>query len=155
MVNGDDVTMYALAAEHTLKDIVRWNGDRGASYFFQAELPYDVEAYPYSGYNVTGAVTEHVSYGAGVYHFFRDYPVVVESAITCPPALESSFHDPLAVFLNGNGSILHILNDKVCQPLAELYGGCVMVLKVSWCGVIATTRARRPRSPRGPASHRR
>ena len=112
VVNGDDVTMYALAAEHTLKDIVQWNGDRGASYFFQAELPYDVKTYPYSGYNVTEAVTEHLSYGAGVYHFFRDYPVVVKSAITCPPALESSFHDPLAVFLNGNGTILHILNDK-------------------------------------------
>ena len=37
----------------------------------------------------------------------------MQSAITCPPALESSFHDPLAVFLNGNGKCLHIINDKV------------------------------------------
>jgi len=27
VVNGDDVTMYGLAAEHTLQDIVQWNGD--------------------------------------------------------------------------------------------------------------------------------
>ena len=47
-----------------------------------------------------------------VYHFFRDYKVTVQSAITCPKALEGSFFDPLAVFLNGNGTCLHIINDK-------------------------------------------
>jgi hypothetical protein len=26
IVNGDDVHMYALAAEHCLKDLVKWNG---------------------------------------------------------------------------------------------------------------------------------
>ena len=112
VVNGDDVTMYALAAEHTLKDIVQWNGENGASYFFQAELPYDVKTYPYAGYAVGVDVKTHLSHGAGVYHFFRDYKVTVQSAITCPPALEASFFDPLAVFLNGNGTILHIINDQ-------------------------------------------
>ena len=66
------VTMYGLAAEHTLKDIVLWNGDRGSSYFFQAELPYDVKTYPYAGYHVADDVDTHKSYGAGVYHFFRE-----------------------------------------------------------------------------------
>ncbi len=79
---------------------------------FQSELPYDVKSYPYSGYTVADDVETHVSYGAGVYHYFRDYNVTVQSAIACPTALESSFHDPLAVFLNGNGKCLHILNDK-------------------------------------------
>ena len=55
---------------------------------FQSELPYDVPSYPYSGYNVTADVKAHTSYGAGVYHYFRDYKVTVQSAITCPPALE-------------------------------------------------------------------
>ena len=55
---------------------------------FQSELPYDVPSYPYSGYNVTAGVKAHTSYGAGVYHYFRDYKVTVQSAITCPPALE-------------------------------------------------------------------
>ena len=31
-------------------------GERGACYFFQAELPYDVQTYPYSG------VSEAISY---------------------------------------------------------------------------------------------
>ena len=39
IVNGDDVTMYSLAAEHTLEDVLRWNGERGRTFFFQAELP--------------------------------------------------------------------------------------------------------------------
>ena len=34
--------MYGLAAEHTLQDIVQWNGVRGATFFFQAEFPYGV-----------------------------------------------------------------------------------------------------------------
>ena len=50
IVNGDDVIMYGLAAEHTLKDVVLWNGDHGATFFFQSELPYDVRDYPYAGY---------------------------------------------------------------------------------------------------------
>jgi hypothetical protein len=104
--------MYGLAAEHTLRDIVLWSGERGASYFFQAELPYDVRSYPYSGYTVASHVQAHESYGAGVYHFFRDYNVTVQSGISAPTALELTFHSPLTVFLNGKGTILNVLNDK-------------------------------------------
>ena len=43
-----------------------------------------MKAYPYSGYAVADGVTSHLSHGAGVYHFFRDYKVTVQSAITCP-----------------------------------------------------------------------
>lgn len=41
-VDGDDVTMYSLAVEHTLKDLTVWNGERGRTYFYQSELPYGV-----------------------------------------------------------------------------------------------------------------
>lgn len=41
VVNGDHVTAYGLAAEHTLEHIVDWKGDYGATYFYQAELLYD------------------------------------------------------------------------------------------------------------------
>ena len=40
-VFGDSVTMYGLAVEHTLRDLVRWSGSHGQTFFFQAELPYD------------------------------------------------------------------------------------------------------------------
>eukprot|EP00928_Gymnodinium_smaydae_P065649 TRINITY_DN48752_c0_g1_i1.p1 TRINITY_DN48752_c0_g1~~TRINITY_DN48752_c0_g1_i1.p1 ORF type:complete len:603 (-),score=82.03 TRINITY_DN48752_c0_g1_i1:273-2081(-) len=115
-VNGDDVTMYGLAAEHCLEDNLQWNGDRGATYFFQSELAYDVsQDYAdkgYVGYRVKDSVQQHSAMGVGVYHYFRDYPVVMRTAIVAPAHLEASFVNPLTVFLNGQGTIQHILNDK-------------------------------------------
>lgn len=115
VVNGNDVKMYGLAVEHALTDQVQWNGERGQTYFFQSELPYDVPLEygdkGYCGYRVAPSVTEHNAYGVGVYHFFRDAKVVVPTGIVAPAALEGNFVSPLAVFLNGNGTILHILNN--------------------------------------------
>jgi hypothetical protein len=116
VVDGDDVTMYGLAAEHTLQDIVQWNGDRGAVYFFQSELPYDVTQdfadKGNVGYRVGDQVTEHVAIGVGVYHYFRDYPVTLPTGIVAPKALEASFVAPFASFLNGLGVMQHVINDK-------------------------------------------
>jgi hypothetical protein len=121
VVNGDDVTMYGMAGEHLLQDIVQWNGERGATYFFQSELPYDVnQSYGdagYAGYSVAQNVKEHKGYGIGVYHYFRDHTVVVKSGIKCPTDLESSFYYPLSVFLNGKGTVSHVLNDKGAASL--------------------------------------
>lgn len=116
IINGDDVTMYGAKAEHTLQDQLQWNGERGASYFFQSELPYDVtQAYGdsgYAAYRVKSTVTTHTAYGTGAYHFFRDYAVVVKSGIVAPVDLEESFVSPLAVFLDGKGVMQHVINDK-------------------------------------------
>jgi len=123
VVNGDDVTMYSLAAEHTLQDLVKWNGERGAVYFYQSELPYDATqdygTKGYAGYRVAEGVTSHLAYGVGVYHFFRDFEVTVASGIVAPRALEDSFVAPLGVYLNGQGTILHVINDKGATTKAE------------------------------------
>lgn len=98
-----------------MDDLVQWNGDRGATYFFQAEYPYDVtQNYGdnYIAYRVADNVTSHKGFGVGVYHFFRDYPVTVQSGIVCPTALESSFESPLGVCLNGLGTMKHIINEQ-------------------------------------------
>eukprot|EP00966_Prymnesium_polylepis_P007919 182407-Prymnesium_polylepis.1 len=42
VVDGDDVTMYGLAVEHTEEDLTLLNGERGQTYFYQSELPYGV-----------------------------------------------------------------------------------------------------------------
>jgi predicted heme/steroid binding protein len=114
IVNGDDVAMYGLSAEHSLTDQVQWNGERGATYFFQAELPYDVtEAFGenhFAGYRVGNEVTQHKAYGLGVYHFFRDYPVVVDAGVVAPGHLADSFISPLSVYLNGQGTMKHVFN---------------------------------------------
>ena len=43
VVDGDDVTTYGLAVEHTLEDLTVWNGEGGQVFFYQSELPYDVD----------------------------------------------------------------------------------------------------------------
>ena len=120
IVNGNDVTMYGLFVEHLLQDLVIWNGEGGRTFFYQSELPYDVaQASPddsiYNrstvGYRVAPTVTNHDGYGFGVYQFFRDYPIVVDRAISVPSSLVSRIRSPLSVFLAGQGTILHIIND--------------------------------------------
>ena len=66
----------------------------------------------YCGYRVAPHVQKHGGWGVGVYSFFRDDAVTVESGIVCPSALEASFVAPLTVFLSGKGGIKHVINDK-------------------------------------------
>eukprot|EP00929_Paragymnodinium_shiwhaense_P093752 TRINITY_DN53_c0_g1_i8.p1 TRINITY_DN53_c0_g1~~TRINITY_DN53_c0_g1_i8.p1 ORF type:complete len:760 (-),score=142.06 TRINITY_DN53_c0_g1_i8:520-2799(-) len=117
IVNGADVTMYGMKTEHCLTDQLQWNGEGGKTFFFQSEMPYDVTQANfgdkgYCSYRVADDVKQHEAYGVGTYHYFRDHPVTVESAIVAPVHLEQYFVAPLAVFLNGLGTMKHILNDK-------------------------------------------
>lgn len=117
VVEGDDVTMYGLAVEHTLEDNVIWNGERGRTYFFQCEFPYDVTQANFgdkgfAAYRVAPQVTRHEAYGAGAYHYFRDEAVKVKSAIVCPSSLEDNFHSPLSVYLNGMGTVSYLVNQR-------------------------------------------
>lgn len=132
-VNGDDVTMYGLAVEHTLQDQVQWNGDRGSTYFFQAEMPYDGNQSfgdNYVGYRVAENVEQHAGYGLGIYHVFFDHPVVMRTGISVPTHLESSLVAPLGVFVNGQGTMLHIVNDKGEKTQSDGSNGAVVRW---WC----------------------
>jgi len=116
-VNGNNVIFYGLAVEHTLGDLVVWNGNGGKVYMFQAEYPYGVTQASYGdkgyvAYRVGAHVTSHECYGAGIYHYFRDHAVTVKTGISCPSAVEHSFKYPLGVFLNGLGTMNYIINNK-------------------------------------------
>ena len=81
-VNGENVIAYGLAVEHTLEDLVRWNGDFGKVFFYQSELPYDVTQDNFGdkefvSYRVGDNVSHHEAYGIGSYTFFRDNNVKV------------------------------------------------------------------------------
>lgn len=56
VVYGDNVKAYGLKSEHTLKDLVQWNGENGLTIMYQSELPYDVDVdfgdNGYAGYRV-------------------------------------------------------------------------------------------------------
>jgi len=41
-INSLNVIGYSLACEHTLKDMLVWNGNGGRAYFYQSEFPYDI-----------------------------------------------------------------------------------------------------------------
>lgn len=116
IVNADDVSMLGWSAEHTLHDQVQWNGERGASYFLQVELAYDVDQSfvdaGHTGYRVAPHVQSHVAYGIGIYHYMRDHEITVRTGVVAPPHLEGSFHQPFGVFLNGSGVMNHLINDK-------------------------------------------
>ncbi|WEK55042.1 MAG: Ig-like domain-containing protein [Candidatus Cohnella colombiensis] len=123
IVNGNDVTIYGLFVEHFHEYQTLWNGERGKMYFYQCEIPYDVpdqESWMsnygtvngYAGYKVADSVNVHEAYGLGVYSFFRDVPVKLESAIEVPDKPGIKIHHANTVFLNGFGEVTHIVNSK-------------------------------------------
>ena len=129
VVNSSSVIAYGLAVEHTLQDLVQWNGDDGKVYFYQSELPYDVtnEQFGepgYTGFRLNSTVTSFTGSGMGIYSYFRDYSVTVESGIVTPSVNGIQITNPLTVFLNGQGEIVHVLNeqgDSVSYPAEASY----------------------------------
>jgi len=124
-VIGDDVVFYGLAIEHTLQDQLRWSGERGRTYYYQCELPYDVTraadwrgARGFVGYRVLPGVRQHEAHGVGVYSFFRDAEVWASAGIRAPAAVERSFVSPFSRHLDGNGGISSVINGKG-QPTRE------------------------------------
>mmetsp|Transcript_64197 Transcript_64197/g.139487 ORF Transcript_64197/g.139487 Transcript_64197/m.139487 type:complete len:635 (+) Transcript_64197:117-2021(+) len=117
-VNGDNVIMYGLFAEHVLHDQVVWSGENGKTFFFQCELPYDVTQQNfgepgYGGYVIGPHVQKHAVHGAGVYCFFADYDVHAKSGFKAPEDRTAiTTENIFCVFLNGRGGINHVLNDR-------------------------------------------
>lgn len=129
VVNGDDVSAWGLFVEHYQKNQVIWNGNGGSTFFYQSELPYDPPTQAdwmdgsrngYASYRVADTVTTHTATALGVYSFFTSgAPIDVESAIQVPLRNGVQLHNMVSVFLAGNGSISHVVNDQG----AALVGG--------------------------------
>ena len=113
VVDGDDVTAYGLAVEHTDQDQVIWRGERGRTYFYQCELPYDVNQTMfgdkgYAGYRVAAAVKKHKGEAIGIYSYFRDYECLVPAAIVAPYTDEVLFANAFTKKLRGHDGILSV-----------------------------------------------
>ncbi|WP_100444261.1 hypothetical protein [Glycomyces xiaoerkulensis] len=120
IVNGDDVTAYGLFAEHYQEHQVIWSGERGRTYFFQNEMPYDPPdnatwregADGWASYKVDDGVTEHAAWGVGGYCFFNDNPgVVADRVFEVPDRDGVRFTSLAAVSLGGVGTIRNVIND--------------------------------------------
>uniref|UniRef100_A0A7S4PZK0 Pectate lyase superfamily protein domain-containing protein n=1 Tax=Alexandrium monilatum TaxID=311494 RepID=A0A7S4PZK0_9DINO len=112
-VNGDDVTVYGLAVEHTMENQVEWRGEAGRVYFFQSELPYADEAYGQqerSGYSVDYSVRKHTAYGLGVYIVSAFTPLMVDSAIRAPPSAQITN----ALAWSNGGSVAQFTHGVIC-----------------------------------------
>ncbi len=122
IVNGDDVTMYGLFVEHYQKYQTIWTGNRGRTYFYQNEMPYDPpnqaawmngSTRGYAAYKVANSVTNHEAYGLGSYCYFNMNPsVVADRAIEAPNNPNVRFRSMVAVSLGGNGTISRVVNDR-------------------------------------------
>jgi hypothetical protein len=120
VVNGANVTFYGLAVEHYQAVQTQWNGNGGADYFYQSEMPYDPpqqsswmdgssDGYP--SINVASGVTAFKGYGLGIYCFFDvNSSIVSANAITAPNLSGVQFNDMVTVSLGGTGTISHIIN---------------------------------------------
>ena len=144
VVDGDDVTAYGLAVEHTDQDQVRcgvlpslaaalacerrlrhlhavdatraqviWRGERGRTYFYQCELPYDVNQTMfgdkgYAGYRVDRAVKKHECVAPGIYSYFRDYACLVQAAIVAPDTAGVTFTNAFTKKLRGHEGIASV-----------------------------------------------
>ncbi|MBE1878561.1 RICIN domain-containing protein [Myceligenerans pegani] len=121
VVNGDDVTFYGLFVEHYQQYQTIWNGERGRTYFYQNEMPYDPPnqaAYMngatrgWAAYKVGDHVTTHEAWGLGSYAFFNVDPSIVnDRAFEVPNRSGVRFHDMVTVSLGGNGTIAHVINN--------------------------------------------
>ena len=117
IVNGDNVTAYGLAVEHTLEDLVQWNGENGKIHFYQSELPYDVTQQQFGdqgfvSLRVASNITKFTSHGMGAYSFFRDHSVAVHNGFLIPSSPEISCTNTFTIWLSGKGQITHVLNGQ-------------------------------------------
>ena len=122
IVNGSDVTIYGLFVEHHQQYQVLWNGERGRTYFFQSEIPYDPprqsdwtsapKTNGWAAYKVADNVKDHQAWGFGIYSVFRHPNVDLSRAIEAPERSTVQFHHMITVALDNLGEITHIINDS-------------------------------------------
>jgi hypothetical protein len=120
IVNGNDVTAYGLFVEHHQKFQVVWNGERGRTYFYQSEIPYDPpdqsswRSAPnrngWASYKVADTVHTHEAFGLGIYSVFRHPDVTLTQAIEVPERSTVRFHHIITVALDNLGEISSVID---------------------------------------------
>lgn len=122
LVNGDDVTIYALMVEHFQEYQTIWRGENGKVIMYQSETPYDVpkqsdymshdgKVNGYASYKVDENVEIHEIWGFGIYSYNRDAVVEIHSAVELPWKEEIRAHHVCAVMITGNPGISYVINE--------------------------------------------
>ncbi len=121
VVNGNDATIYGLFVEHHQQFQVLWNGERGRTYFYQSEIPYDPpnqavwksapDVNGWASYKVDDRVHTHEAWGLGVYSVFTYPQVELTRAIETPVTPAVRFHHMTTVALETKGGIERVIDD--------------------------------------------
>lgn len=122
IVNGDDVTIYALMVEHFQEYQTIWNGENGKVIMYQSETPYDVPKQSdylshegtvngFASYKVSDEVKTHEIWGFGIYSYNRDATIEIHSAVELPEGDGIRAHHVCAVMITGNPGISHVINE--------------------------------------------
>lgn len=123
IINGNDVTMYALMVEHFQEYQTIWNGENGKTIFYQSEIPYDVPEQRewmshdrtvngYASYKVGDMVKNHEAWGLGIYSFHRDAKVDLNCVMEVPEQENIKVHNICSVMITGNPGISHVINEE-------------------------------------------
>ena len=123
IVTGDDVTLYALFAEHYQEYEVLWLGERGRTFFLQNEPPYDApnqaawssqggRVEGYAAFKVANTVSEHHSIGMGSYAVFTgtDGHVNKKNGFEVPNNPGVKLEKMCITRFAGPGNILNVIN---------------------------------------------
>lgn len=123
IVTGDDVTLYALFTEHFQEYEVLWLGERGRTYFFQNEPPYDApnqEAWSsqqgkvpgFAAFKVANTVKNHHSIGMGSYAVFTgtDGKVNKHNGFEAPISPNVKLEKMVTTRFSGPGNIQNVIN---------------------------------------------
>lgn len=123
IINGDDVSMYALMVEHFQEYQTIWNGENGKTIFYQSEIPYDVPNQEewlshdgtvngYASYKVGDTVEHHEAWGLGIYSYHRDAKVDLNCVMEVPEQENIKVHNICSVMITGNPGISHVINNE-------------------------------------------
>jgi hypothetical protein len=135
IVNGANVTAYALFVEHYQKYEVQWNANGGRTYFLQNEQPYDPpsnavwrsDGTGYSAYKVANTVTSHEAWGMGSYCFFNANPAVHSAnGFEAPANGGVKLHNIFTVSL-ASGTIDHVVNNIGAPVVASVVAPSTVV----------------------------
>ena len=127
VVRGDDVSMYGLFVEHFQQYQTLWNGERGKTFFYQNETPYDAPTQKawmdgkkngWAAYKVSDKVKEHQAIGLGSYAVYfgpgfspSPFEKKLFNSFETPTGPGISFEHMVTVAITG-GIIEHIINGE-------------------------------------------
>ena len=122
IINGDNVTMYALMVEHFNGYQTMWNGDDGTCIMYQSEVPYDVpdrghwinpdgKRFGYASFKVADDVSSFSATGLGIYMYNRDNTIPMYCAMEVPDVEGVHVHNAITAYLNGFPGMKCVINE--------------------------------------------